>query len=66
MLVGLGGNNGTTFTAALLSNRLHQDFLAGKTEGVDMKWRTREGVRTPDYYGSMTQSATIYLGEFNN
>lgn len=66
MLVGLGGNNGTTFTAALTSNRLHADFLAGKPEGQDMTWRTRDGDHVPNYYGSMTQSATIYLGEFNN
>jgi myo-inositol-1-phosphate synthase len=31
-----------------------------------MSWKTREGVKTPNYYGSMTQSATIYLGEYNN
>jgi hypothetical protein len=33
MLVGLGGNNGTTLSAALKSNQLHAEFLAGKPEG---------------------------------
>lgn len=54
MLVGVGGNNGTTFSASLMANKLHADFSAGKPEGVDMSWRSREKVHTPDYLGSMT------------
>jgi myo-inositol-1-phosphate synthase len=64
MLVGYGGNNGTTFNAALISNKLHAKFLKGEPDGVDFSWRTREATKTPNFYGSMTQSATIYMGEF--
>lgn len=50
MLVGLGGNNGTTVTAGILANKL-------KTT-----WQTKEGIRSPDYFGSMTQSSTVQVG----
>ena len=50
MLVGWGGNNGSTLTAAVMANR----------EGVT--WRTKEGVQHPNYVGSMTQSSTVRLG----
>jgi len=50
MMVGLGGNNGSTVTAGIIANR----------EGIS--WRTKNGVRTPNYYGSVTQSSTIRLG----
>lgn len=50
MLVGLGGNNGTTLTAGLLANK------------HNIQWRTKEGLHTPDFTGSMTQSSTVRLG----
>lgn len=65
MLVGWGGNNGTTVTAGILANKLN------------MSWRTKEtifptgdGDATPseaegqkaNYYGSVTQCSTIRLG----
>ncbi|XP_072182433.1 inositol-3-phosphate synthase 1-A-like [Diadema setosum] len=50
MLVGWGGNNGSTVTAAVLANK-HK-----------MSWRTKEGVRHADYFGSVTQASTINLG----
>lgn len=50
MLVGLGGNNGTTFCAAHFANKHNIEF------------NTKEGVVKPNYYGSVTQSATIKLG----
>jgi len=50
MIVGLGGNNGTTVVASCIANR----------EGIT--WRTKRGVQTPNYFGSVTQSSTIYLG----
>jgi len=50
MIVGLGGNNGTTLVAASIANR----------EGIT--WRTKNGVQTPNYFGSITQSSTVYLG----
>lgn len=53
MLVGLGGNNGTTVTAGVLANKLN------------VKWNTKEGVRTSNYIGSLTQSSTVRIGNYN-
>ena len=53
MLVGLGGNNGTTLVGGVIANR----------EGIT--WKTKEGVRAPDYYGSLTQSSTCRVGTMN-
>ena len=53
MLVGLGGNNGMTLVGGAIANR----------EGIT--WKTKEGVRAPDYYGSLTQSSTCRVGTMN-
>ncbi|CAL1535361.1 unnamed protein product [Lymnaea stagnalis] len=50
MLVGWGGNNGTTVTAAVLANKL------------GLSWNTKEGIRHADYLGSLTQASTVSLG----
>ncbi|KAI8078082.1 uncharacterized protein B0P05DRAFT_123061 [Gilbertella persicaria] len=50
MMVGWGGNNGSTLTAAILA---HKNKLT---------WRTKNGVQKPNYYGSVTQSSTVRLG----
>lgn len=50
MLVGLGGNNGSTLTAALVANRL------------GLRWETKEGERAADWVGSLTQASTLRLG----
>lgn len=50
MLVGWGGNNGTTVTAGILANR------------QNLVWDTREGKRAANYYGSVVMSSTIKLG----
>lgn len=50
MLVGLGGNNGTTVTAGILANR------------QGLTWETREGPRAANYYGSVVMSSTVKLG----
>lgn len=50
MLVGWGGNNGTTLTGAILANK-HQ-----------LSFRTKEGLVRPNYFGSVTQSSTVSLG----
>jgi myo-inositol-1-phosphate synthase len=50
MLVGWGGNNGTTVTAGILANKLK------------VSWNTKEGVRNADYFGSITQSSTVQIG----
>ena len=54
MLVGWGGNNGSTLTAALETNREH------------LSWRTKEGVQEANWFGSITQSATVLLGSDYN
>jgi len=50
MLVGLGGNNGTTVTGAILANKL------------GLTWNTKEGAQPSNYFGSLTQASTIRLG----
>lgn len=50
MLVGWGGNNGTTVTAGIIANR------------NGLKWDTREGPRAANYYGSVVMSSTMKLG----
>lgn len=50
MLVGWGGNNGSTVTAAIIANKL------------GMSWMTKEGSVDSNYYGSLTQSSTVRLG----
>ncbi|KAH8271497.1 hypothetical protein KR018_000960 [Drosophila ironensis] len=50
MLVGWGGNNGSTLTAALEANR------------QKLKWRKRTGVQQANWYGSITQASTVFIG----
>jgi myo-inositol-1-phosphate synthase len=50
LLVGWGGNNGSTLTASIIANRRN------------IQWRTKEGVRTPNYFGSLVQSSTLKIG----
>jgi len=50
MLVGWGGNNGSTTTAGILANT-HK-----------MTWDTKEGTKKANYYGSVTQASTSRLG----
>merc|ERR1719408_986230 len=50
MLVGWGGNNGTTTTAGVLANKM------------GMSWETKEGVKKANYFGSLTQASTCRLG----
>lgn len=50
LLVGWGGNNGSTITGSIISNR----------EGIN--WRTKSGVQTPNYFGSLTQASVVKLG----
>jgi len=53
MLVGIGGNNGTTVAAGVLANR------------NKMNWKTKTGTHTPNYYGSLTQASTVRIGNYN-
>jgi myo-inositol-1-phosphate synthase len=50
MLVGWGGNNGSTVTAGILANRR------------SLSWDTREGKREANYYGSLLMASTVKLG----
>ncbi|KAK3672476.1 Myo-inositol-1-phosphate synthase [Recurvomyces mirabilis] len=51
MLVGWGGNNGSTVTAGIIANRRK------------LEWETKEGPRAANYYGSVVMSSTLKLGE---
>jgi myo-inositol-1-phosphate synthase len=42
MLVGLGGNNGSTFTAGILANR------------KNLTWATKQGESQANFFGSFT------------
>lgn len=53
MLVGWGGNNGSTVTAGIMANK-------NKTS-----WHTKEGKEESNYYGSLTQAGTIRIGNTN-
>ncbi|KAK5943501.1 Myo-inositol-1-phosphate synthase [Knufia obscura] len=50
MLVGWGGNNGSTVTAGIIANRR------------GLVWDTREGKRAANYYGSVIMGSTVKLG----
>ncbi|XP_058472212.1 inositol-3-phosphate synthase 1-A-like [Solea solea] len=50
MLVGWGGNNGTTVTATVLANKL------------GLTWRNKTGVKKANYFGSLLQASTVCLG----
>ncbi|KAF2190204.1 Myo-inositol-1-phosphate synthase [Zopfia rhizophila CBS 207.26] len=50
MLVGWGGNNGTTVTAGIIANRR------------GLVWDTKEGKRAANYYGSVIMGSTTKLG----
>lgn len=54
MLVGLGGNNGSTVTGGILANK-HQ-----------ISWMNKRGLQQPNYFGSITQCSTIKVGIFEN
>ncbi|KAL6468079.1 hypothetical protein MHYP_G00237560 [Metynnis hypsauchen] len=54
MLVGWGGNNGSTVTAAVLANKL------------GLTWRTKSGIKSANYYGSLLEASTVSLGSGPN
>ncbi|CAK92080.1 unnamed protein product (macronuclear) [Paramecium tetraurelia] len=53
MLVGWGGNNGTTLTGGILANKFN------------ITWNSRRGTHQPNFYGSLTQSSVIKIGTCN-
>lgn len=50
MLVGWGGNNGSTLTGAQVANR------------ENISWETKTKTMQPNYWGSITQASTVWLG----
>jgi len=50
MMVGWGGNNGSTITASIIANKCR------------MSWHTKEGLQRANYYGSICMSSTVRLG----
>jgi len=50
MLVGIGGNNGTTLVATILANR------------YNIAWHTKSTIQRPNYIGSLLRASTIRLG----
>ena len=50
MLVGWGGNNGTTITAGILANK------------QKLKWNDKKGEKDSNWYGSITQCSTVKIG----
>jgi myo-inositol-1-phosphate synthase len=50
MMVGWGGNNGSTVTASILANK------------NNISWHSKRGVHHPNYFGSVTQASTVKLG----
>ncbi|KAN0000939.1 hypothetical protein ACTFIZ_001390 [Dictyostelium cf. discoideum] len=54
MIVGLCGNNGTTVVGGVIANR----------EGLC--WNTKQGLQTPNYFGSVVMSSTIRMGMDEN
>lgn len=52
LLVGWGGNNGTTLTGGILANK----------HGIT--WMTKDGLKKPNYFGSLTQAATVRVGNY--
>lgn len=51
MLVGWGGNNGSTFTAGVIANRL------------GLSWPTKRGTQTANWFGSVTQASTVRIAD---
>ncbi|GJE94714.1 inositol-3-phosphate synthase [Phanerochaete sordida] len=50
MMIGMGGNNGTTLCATVLANR------------HNISWHTKAGIQQPNYIGSMLRASTVSIG----
>jgi len=53
MLIGWGGNNGSTLTASLLAHK------------HNISWNSKKGIEYPDYLGSLLMSSTLNIGSQN-
>lgn len=54
MIVGLGGNNGSTVVAGAIANR------------EKLTWRTKSGEQHANYFGSVLMSSTVRVGSNEN
>ena len=54
MIVGLGGNNGVTFTTSILSSQLKK------------QWKNKNGIHTPTFFGSLSQFGSVHIGYDEN
>ncbi|KAF8058617.1 hypothetical protein FPV67DRAFT_510476 [Lyophyllum atratum] len=50
MMIGVGGNNGTTLCATILANR------------HNIVWHTKQGIQQPNYIGSLLRASTVRIG----
>ncbi|KAJ7073396.1 hypothetical protein B0H15DRAFT_925663 [Mycena belliarum] len=50
MMVGIGGNNGSTLCATILANR------------HNISWHTKSGIQQPNYIGSVLRASTVRIG----
>ncbi|KAK0196308.1 hypothetical protein F5146DRAFT_1118768 [Armillaria mellea] len=50
MMIGMGGNNGSTLCATILANR------------HNIIWHTKSGVQQPNYIGSLLRASTVRIG----
>jgi myo-inositol-1-phosphate synthase len=50
MMIGMGGNNGSTLCATIVANRLN------------IVWGTKTGVQQPNYIGSVLRASTVQIG----
>ena len=54
MIVGLGGNNGSTFLASILAKQ------------KNLKWENKDGIHDINFYGSIYEYGSINIGYKNN
>ncbi|KAF8236300.1 Myo-inositol-1-phosphate synthase [Tricholoma matsutake] len=50
MMIGMGGNNGTTLCATVLANK------------HNITWNTKQGPQQPNYIGSLLRASTVRIG----
>jgi len=50
MLIGMGGNNGSTLCATILANK------------HNISWHTKDGIQQPNYIGSVLRASTVSIG----
>lgn len=50
LMVGWGGNNGCTLTGGIIANKL------------GLTWETKSSTMNPNFFGSLTQASTTWLG----